>query len=156
MDTTDGPAKTKPEPVANTAAAPACTTSYYNGACPICRSEMMRYKRHGEKAGAALNWVDISKPENADALKDYAITQDMAYRRIYTIGADGKPAAGVDGLIKIWTEIPRWRWLATVLKWPVIHPVTAWLYEHVLARAIYDWNRYRMRRTEQKQAEKHP
>ncbi|MBL4791089.1 MAG: DUF393 domain-containing protein [Kordiimonadaceae bacterium] len=153
MDTSDKPATANPAPTTRGPAAtpnrgpvPALTTSYYNGACPICRSEMMRYKRHGEKAGAALDWVDISKPENADALKDYAITQDMAYRRIYTIGADGKPAEGIDGLIKIWAEIPRWRWLAALLKWPVIHPVTAWLYEHILARAIYEWNRYRMHR----------
>jgi len=122
------------------------TTSYYNGACPICRHEMMRYKSHAEAAGATLGWVDISKAENQNALKHLGVTQDMAYRRIYVVDSKGTPAAGVDGLALIWAEIPRWRWAAAVTQHPLIIPVARFVYDQIVAKLIYEWNRRRLGR----------
>lgn len=126
-----------------------CTTSYYNGACPVCRTEMHRYKRHAEEAGAPLAWVDISKDENKDALKRFGITQDMAFRRIYVVDAGGVPLAGVEGLAAIWQAIPRWAAVGRLTQLPVLKPILAWLYEHVLARLVYEWNRVRLKKTTQ-------
>lgn len=126
-----------------------CATSYYNGACPVCRTEMRRYKRHAEAADAPLKWVDISKDENKDALKGFGITQEMAFRRIYVVDEKGVPRAGVEGLAAIWQAIPRWAALGRLTQLPILKPVLAWLYEHVLARAVYEWNRVRLHKTTQ-------
>ena len=122
-----------------------CATSYYNGACPVCRSEMMRYKRDADASGAPVKWVDIARAENKDALAHLGISQDMAYRRIYILDAEGKPRVGVDGLIALWAAIPRWRWLARFVALPILRPSLSWLYDHVLARGIYESNRRRIR-----------
>lgn len=123
-----------------------CTVSYYNGACPVCRSEMHRYRGHAEQDGAPLGWVDISKPENADALAHHGITQEMAYRHIYATDRDGKLQRGVDALIAIWGDIPRWRWAARLIALPLVRPLCAFLYDHMLSRAVYEWNRWRLAR----------
>ncbi len=107
---------------------------------------MMRYKAHAEDAGAPLEWVDISKLENAGALSHKGITQDMAYRRIYVTDERGVPQVGVDGLLVLWRAIPRWRWLARLVALPGVYAVTCWLYDHVLSRTIYEWNRIRLAR----------
>jgi predicted DCC family thiol-disulfide oxidoreductase YuxK len=123
-----------------------CATSFYNGACPVCRHEMMRYKAHAEDAGAPLKWVDISKPENAGALSHKGITQDMAYRKIYVTDERGVPQVGVDGLLVLWRAIPRWRWVARVTELPAVYPLACWLYDHVFSRSIYAWNKARLAR----------
>lgn len=120
-------------------------TTYYNGACPICRTEMMRYKRDSDVAGTALDWVDIATEENKNALAEHGISQDMAYRRVYVLDQDGKPQAGIDAFIAIWMQIPRWRPLARFIRLPIIKQILGWLYEHVLASAVYQWNRLRLR-----------
>lgn len=121
-----------------------CTTSFYNGACPVCRTEMQRYRDEALKTDAPLGWVDISRPENADALMAYGITQDMAFRYIYVIDKHGEPQRGVDGLIAIWQDIPRWRWLAQLIGLPIVRPLCTLAYDHILSRAIYHWNRRRL------------
>lgn len=122
-----------------------CTT-FYNGACPVCSMEISRYQVDANAANAPLGWVDVSEDGNADALSDHGITQDMAYRRLYALDADGKLLVGVDAFILIWQALPRWRWLSRVFTLPVIHPIACWLYEHVAARAIYGWNKRRLKK----------
>ncbi len=125
-----------------------CTT-FYNGACPLCSMEIGRYRADANAVKASLSWVDVSTDGNGDALAHYGVTQDMAYRRLYALDANGKLVVGVDAFILIWQALPRWRWLARVMALPVVHPVACWMYEHVAARAIYAWNKRRLRKAAQ-------
>ncbi|UTW56698.1 thiol-disulfide oxidoreductase DCC family protein [Kordiimonas sp. SCSIO 12610] len=126
------------------------TTSYYNGACPICRTEMERYKRMSEAVDAPLDWVDISRDENKNALLGLGITQEMAFRRIYVVDAAGVPRIGVDGITALWKEIPGLAIVGRLIELPIIRQVSAFLYDHILSRAVYEWNRMRLRREQQK------
>ena len=122
-------------------------TGYYNGACPVCRMEISRYQAEAAESGAALEWVDISKPENADCLTEHGISQDTAYRRMTVLDADGTPRVGVDGFIEIWRRLPNWRWAAWLFSKPVIYHISRFTYDHIAARFIYAWNKRRLKRT---------
>lgn len=121
-------------------------TGYYNGACPVCSLEIGRYQAEALDSDAALDWVDISKPENADCLAEHGINQDTAYRRMTVIDAKGTPRIGVDGFIEIWRRLPRWRWAAWLFSKPVIYQISSFTYDHIAARMIYAWNKRRLKR----------
>ncbi|MGF1606495.1 MAG: thiol-disulfide oxidoreductase DCC family protein [Rhodothalassiaceae bacterium] len=123
----------------------ASLTTYYNGACPICSAEIGHYRAEAQRLGRTdLAWIDVS--EHASALEHHGLGQNCAYRRLYAETAEGRLLVGVDAFIAIWQQLPRWRWLARVTRVPVIRPVAKWAYEHVAARAIYHWNKRRLRK----------
>lgn len=95
-----------------------------------------------------MQWIDISKPEHEHALKAHGISQDMAYRRMVVLDAGGVPRVGVDGFVEIWRHLPRWRWAARLVSLPLVAPTSRWAYDHIASRAIYQWNRWRLRRQE--------
>lgn len=122
-------------------------TVYFNGACPVCSFEVGRYIRSAEAAAAPLSWVDISQSENATALSPYGLTCDDAYRRMTAlVDGEEKPDLGVDAFIIIWERLPKLRWVAKLFRWPVVRPISAFLYEHVAALIIYKWTQRRLRR----------
>lgn len=122
-------------------------TVYYNGACPVCSYEVGRYIKAAEVSDAPLSWVDISAPEHASALSPYGLTCDDAYRRMTAVldGAD-VPELGLDAFVVIWQRLPKLRWAARLFTAPIIRPISAFFYEHVAARLIYEWNKRRLRR----------
>jgi predicted DCC family thiol-disulfide oxidoreductase YuxK len=52
---------------------------------------------------------------------------------------------GVPAFAALWDEIPRYRWLAAVVRLPVVRQIAAGSYE-VLATILYAWNKRRERR----------
>ena len=121
-------------------------TTYYNDACPVCSGEINHYRAVAADSDVPLGWVDVATER--DALAAYGITQDMAFRRLYAVDAEGRLLVGLDAFIAIWRRLPqrRWQWLATLVSLPVVKPVSSVLYEHVAARAIYLWNKRRLRK----------
>ena len=92
----------KPEPV----------TVYYDGSCPLCRSEIGLYQR-GEGA-ERVTWCDISQPGAAPA----ELTQEAAMARFHVKGADGQMANGARAFILLWLSLPRWRGLGRIASLP--------------------------------------
>jgi predicted DCC family thiol-disulfide oxidoreductase YuxK len=115
-------------------------TTFYNGACPICRREMEHYRRlDAEEGDGALGWCDVAQAP--DALAAFGIGAEAAKRRLHVVDGDGRLHAGIDAFILLWEQMPRYRGLARLARLPVVHGIAAWGYEHVVAAAFYRWAR---------------
>ena len=113
---------------------PTTVTTFYDGACPVCRGAIARYKRIGAAEKPDLLWRDINA--FPDALQAFGITRKAAQRRIHVIDRTGALKAGVDAAIAVWRELPRRRWRAWLLSLPGIHGVAGLLYDHVFAPGL--------------------
>lgn len=118
-------------------------TVYYNGACPICRREIEHYRRLCEGEPAPLAWVDISReplvlaPRGVDSLS--------ARRRLHAVDGSGTLHAGVAAFAELWARLPRYRWLARLVRRPWLRPLAEGFYEGLLAPALFRFNAWRGR-----------
>ncbi|MBB4267667.1 thiol-disulfide oxidoreductase DCC family protein [Roseospira visakhapatnamensis] len=141
--TTTTPARDTPPGVAADPGSGADLTVFYNGACPVCRTEINHYRRIDARAGLGLGWHDVSAGRGA--LSAHGINARAATRRLYAIDETGHLHAGVDAFVQVWRRLPRYRWLAWLVTRPGIRPAAGLVYESVLAPALDRWNRWRHR-----------
>lgn len=135
---------TCPLPSATPAKGGPALTTFYNGACPVCQAEMTRYRAAAEARGLALRFDDVAvDPAEAASL---GITPDVALRRLHARDADGRLHIGFDAMLAVWRALPRSRWLARLLGLPVVKPLAAWTYEHLVSATLYRWAKRRMAR----------
>jgi predicted DCC family thiol-disulfide oxidoreductase YuxK len=119
-------------------------TTYYNGACPVCRTEVEHYKGIDARRGLGLGWHDVS--QGVGPLAAHGLDRDSATKRLYAIDEGGRLHGGVDAFIQVWRRLPRYRWLARVVAAPGGRQIAGAVYEGVLAPVLYRWNRWRHRR----------
>ena len=130
------------------AATESCTlVTYYNGACPVCRTGIHGYRDLAQRLGRRdLAWLDIaSEPE---LLAPLGLEVADVRRRLHVIDDQGRIHIGVDAFAALWETLPRRRWLARIIRAPGIHAVSAFLYDRGLAPALDAWNRWRQRRAQ--------
>jgi len=102
--------KNRGEPAVNL---PACRlTVLYDGDCAMCRREIAHYRRLDKQR--RVNWADIAC--SADLLDQHGITVAAAYLRLHVIDAGGQLHTGVAAFVRIWAELPGYRWLARLVK----------------------------------------
>lgn len=119
-------------------------TTYYNGACPVCRAEMTGYSRDAAAQDLPLVFCDVAQdPAEAAGL---GITPDRALRRLHARDAEGRLLIGFDAMLAVWAEVPRTRWMARVFGLPLLRPVSAWIYENIVSASLYRWAKHRLRR----------
>lgn len=112
---------------------PTSITIFFNGACPVCRSAIERYRAYMAERRDIL-WRDVR--DHPDALLCFGIDRDAAARCVHVIDRTGALRKGVDAAIALWREMPgKRRWRARVLSLPVVHGVAGWLYR----RDIVPW-----------------
>lgn len=124
-------------------------TVLYNGACPVCRTEIEHYQRLDGDIHPKLAWRDINRLDGEPASCDPAscgIGADAMRRRLHVVDADGQLLVGVPAFARIWDHLPRYRWLARLVRLPLVRSVAPWLYEP-LAAGLYAWDRHRRRST---------
>lgn len=119
-------------------------TTFYNGACPICGAEIRHYKRISREQDLGLIWCDISR--DRFILSRLGLEHDDVKRRLHVIDGDGRIHVGVDAFVALWSAMPRYNWLARLLRRPTIYRAAAWLYDRVLAPLLLAWNKRRERR----------
>ena len=98
------------------------TKVFYNKSCSICNFEINYYK----KTKNNIEWVDINNVKiskfetnkNAKAL----------LRRLHT-KKNNKVFEGVDAFIEMWSEIPQYRFLAKIIRKPIIYQISWIIYE---------------------------
>ena len=117
------------------------TCVLYNDQCPVCSFEIGHYRAYSEDKGLPLRFDDL----NSDALAQWGLTRDEAARRLYVL-KNGELLGGIDGFLVLWAEMPRYRWLGRLVALPGIRQVAVFLYDWVLAPAIYGWDRRRQNR----------
>ncbi len=112
----------------------------YNGACPVCRAEIHHYRDKANDTGASLRFDDL----NAVDLGTWQMTDDQAARRLHARLADGRVVSGVEAFVLIWERLPGYRWLATLVRLPVVNGIAAFAYNRIAAPIIYRRHKRRM------------
>lgn len=118
-------------------------TVFYNGSCPVCRAEIEHYRRLDRSAESALAWADVAGPD-ATAVRP-GIDAEAMRRRLHVVDADGRLLVGVPAFARIWEHLPRFRWLARLVRLPLLSTAAGLLYEP-LAAGLYAWDRRRRRK----------
>lgn len=127
------------DPSAPAPAAP--VTTYFNGACPVCGTAIARYRRIAA-GDSDLAWCDIDR--DPDALAERGIAAGDVRRKLHVIDREGRLLVGVPAFAALWDELPHRRWLARLVRLPVVAIVAAGIYE-ALATLLFAWNRRRAR-----------
>ena len=89
------------------------STLYYDGSCPLCRTEIEIYRRSDRSE--ALAFVDVSE---AGASIPSGLTQRRALERFHVRARNGEILSGAAAFVEVWARLPRWRWAARVAALP--------------------------------------
>ena len=103
---------------------------YYNESCSICRAEINLYKKQNIKQ---IDWVDITN--NTAAEKNTSKDDKSLLRRLH-VEEDGKIFEGAKAFLLVWKKIPKYKFLYTFFKTPVIFTLFSFFYE-VIAFFLY-------------------
>jgi predicted DCC family thiol-disulfide oxidoreductase YuxK len=114
---------------------------YYNGACPVCRTEMNHYARRCETAAVPVRFIDSSIRH--DDLAEYGLRREHLERRVYLKSANGKIVSGVAALAGLWSQTPGYRWLSKVVSLPIIRTIAEVLYDHIAVPILAAAERWR-------------
>ena len=114
---------------------------YYNGACPVCRTEMNHYARRCEAAAAPVTFIDSSI--QYDALVEYGLRPEHLRRRVYLKSANGQVLSGVAALASLWAQTPGYEWLSKLVSLPLLRSVAEALYDHIAVPALVALERWR-------------
>jgi predicted DCC family thiol-disulfide oxidoreductase YuxK len=88
------------------------TTMFYDGGCPLCMRGVEHYRRL-DWAGR-LAWVDLAGPgfDPSEHGLDFAAAMDVLHVR----GRDGAIRSGGPAFLELWSELPAYRRLASVIR----------------------------------------
>lgn len=107
----------------------------YDGHCRLCSgtaARLRRFDRYGR-----LELIDLHRPEVPERFPHLDLQRAM--QEIQTVDSDGTFHAGVDAFARIGARLPGWRWVAWLLRVPVIHGIAVAVYRWI-ARNRYRWN----------------
>jgi len=103
---------------------------YYNESCSICRAEINLYKKQKIKE---IEWVDITN--NIAAEKDTSKNDKTLLRRLH-VEEDGQIFGGAKAFLLVWKKIPKYKFLYTFFKLPIIFTLFSFFYE-IIALFLY-------------------
>ena len=113
----------------------------YNGSCPICSKEIEHYQRYSEGEGLSIAYDDLM----TEARESWTIDEDSAAKALRVRRGD-QVLVGVDAFLALWEAMPRYRLLARLVRLPVIFTLARWVYDGVLAPALFWLHQRRERR----------
>jgi predicted DCC family thiol-disulfide oxidoreductase YuxK len=112
---------------------------YYNESCSVCRAEINLYKKQNIKD---IEWVDITN--NITAEKNTLKNDKTLLRRLH-VEENGQIFDGAKAFLLVWKKIPKYRFLYTFFKLPIIFNVFSFFYE-VIAFFLYHKNKKQIRK----------
>ena len=107
---------------------------YFNNSCRICRTEINLYKKENVKN---IDWIDITN--NSQAEKDTSKSDKELLRRLH-IKEKNKVIEGAEAFLFLWKKIPKYKFLYSVFKLPIIFTIFKYGYE-IIAFFLYLKNR---------------
>ena len=111
---------------------------YFNNSCKICKAEIDLYKK--EKI-QEIDWIDIT--DNSSAVKETSKNNKELLRRLHV--KDGKKVLeGAEAFLMVWKKIPRYKFLYTFFKLPIIFNLFSFGYE-IIAFFLYLKNRKQLK-----------
>ncbi|HUX22542.1 MAG TPA: DUF393 domain-containing protein [Spirochaetia bacterium] len=92
-------------------------TVYFDGSCPLCRSEMSYYEAQ-DVAGAICfsDIADLSQSVPRD------LSRQQAKSRLHVRKQNGDLVAGAAAFVSVWQALPNWAWAARIAALPGITP----------------------------------
>jgi predicted DCC family thiol-disulfide oxidoreductase YuxK len=103
---------------------------YFNNSCSICRAEINLYKKQNIKD---LEWIDITDNKSAEIETQKS---DKALLRRLHIKDGEKIIGGAEAFLLVWKKIPKYKFLYTFFKIPIIFTLFSYFYE-VIAFFLY-------------------
>ena len=97
---------------------------YYDGKCGLCRREIEYYKNIAP--ADSFVWLDIAN--NPTSLAELRLSQADALRRLHASDASGVIYVGVAAFVAIWQRLAYWRYLALLMKMPLVLPLASIIY----------------------------
>lgn len=91
---------------------PAVPTVFFVGSCPLCRREIARYRR--SRYAYRLAWVDLSSDQVT--LEVNGLSRQQAMDRLHVLDAAGNWQIGSWAFAELWSHLPRYRILASLLR----------------------------------------
>jgi len=103
---------------------------YFNNSCNICRAEINLYKKQNI---VDIEWVDITdnKAAEIETQKD-----DKTLLRRLHIKDGEKVIGGAEAFLLVWKKIPKYKFLYTFFRIPIIFTLFSYFYE-IIAFFLY-------------------
>ena len=98
---------------------------FFNNSCNVCRLEINHYKKISDNN---LEWVDITN--NQQAVNLTSKSKEELLRRLHVID-NGEVIGGAKAFIIIWSKIPKYNFLAKILKFKPLFILFHYAYEFV-------------------------
>ena len=109
------------------------TRALYNSDCPVCNSEMCTYDAYSKTKDLLIAFDDLNQVD----MNKWGVTEDEATRLLHVIH-NGQLYIGFEAMVVLWEQMPKYRWMARVVRLPGIYQIADWTYVHVVARIIYN------------------
>ena len=107
---------------------------YFNNSCNICRAEINLYKKQNIKD---IDWIDITNNKLAEI--ETQKNAKTLLRRLHVKDGE-KIIDGAEAFLLVWKKIPKYKFLYTFFKLPIIFTLFSLFYE-VIAFFLYLKNR---------------
>lgn len=85
---------------------------FFDGGCSLCRREIDHYRRR--RGADRLLWIDITQDDVM--LSTHGLSQEQAMARFHVRDASGFWHTGAWGFVELWSHLPAYRWLASLLR----------------------------------------
>jgi len=98
---------------------------YFNNSCNVCRAEINLYKKQNIEE---IEWIDITdnKAAEIETQKD----AKALLRRLHIKDGD-KVIGGAEAFLLVWKKIPKYKFLYTFFKKPIIFTLFSFSYEFI-------------------------
>ena len=111
---------------------------YFNNSCKICRSEINLYKKENIKD---IDWIDITN--NKEAEKETSKNDKELLRRLH-IKENDQVIEGAEAFLYVWKRIPKYKFLYSFFKLPIIFTIFKYGYE-IVAYFLYLKNKKQLK-----------
>jgi predicted DCC family thiol-disulfide oxidoreductase YuxK len=103
---------------------------YFNNSCNICRAEINLYKKQNIKD---IEWIDVT--DNKLAEIETQRNNKALLRRLHIKDGE-KIIVGAEAFLLVWKKIPKYKFLYTFFKIPIIFTLFSYFYE-IIAFFLY-------------------
>tara|TARA_B100001175_G_scaffold234294_1_gene200668 strand:+ start:471 stop:818 length:348 start_codon:yes stop_codon:yes gene_type:complete len=111
---------------------------YFNNSCKICRTEINIYKKENIED---IDWIDIT--DNKDAEKETSKNDKELLRRLH-IKENDQVIEGAEAFLYVWKKIPKYKFLYSFFKLPIIFTIFKYGYE-IVAYFLYLKNKKQLK-----------
>ena len=111
---------------------------YFNNSCKICKAEIELYKKERIQE---IDWIDIT--DNDLAVKETYKNSKELLRRLHVKDGE-KIFEGAEAFLLVWKKIPKYKFLYTIFKLPVIFHIFSLIYE-IVAFFLYLKNKKQLK-----------